>query len=411
MGCKPIASSNGSGNRDGGGPDGPNDGGVGDGGVPDASPLAPPACANTLSGSSPFGVRLSGSATLTITSPPGGSTSRNLAVDVYFPHGRQAGAPVILANQVRWDKPGVAAQSAILDGDLGATVTWWGKAGLNGMEDVRIDGRLFGAADGIAADANVNVGDPGSDAGKEGKGRVRLCPNGAVPVPELVPQGSYGPRSTVLLAPTTPPDTTTVHVAVSEGATGIPVSVVASGPPIEVTAATAFPPNQALVFDIGGMKDVLGRAFVLTAQPTPLLTTATVTDLTFATAPPDGSIATTVQFTTNGKLGLNVSATNGPYEVLVALPDPGAATGLAAQLAWQSYYACAGVELAVVGADGAVETYQHQLESEPMPLAASVKLPASRPLWLSVKVLAPPAIPQRLAVGGCTLTLSSLAFQ
>jgi hypothetical protein len=392
--------------------------GQGDGGTPDGAGLPQPTCKTKLSGDAPFGNVLRGFASLT---DPYGSptvTSRYLSVDVYFPQGRRPGAPVILANRVGWDPPGVAAQAATLDADLGAAVEWSGMAGNSGMEGVGIAGQLVGPADGIAANVKVNISGPSDDGARIATGQVRLCSSGSVPAPELAAADSYGPRSTIVLLPTTPLDPAAIHVAVSANGAPVPVSVTSTGRAIEVTPTLALPPNQLLLFDTAGTNDVLGRAFVLTAQPTPISTTATVTDLTFATAPPDGAIVCTAGFVANGKLSLNESygpgPKAGPYEALLALPDPGAATAIGAEISWQQPTwpgGCDFVELAVVGADGAVETYQHGLRADPSPLTTTVKLPASRPLWLSVKVSAPIPVPQTFPLVGCALSLSSLAFQ
>lgn len=281
-------------------------------------------CSTPLDGTEPFGAHLDGKGTLYTDPdfpPPNQPYQASLALDIYFPRGRVAGAPVLLAMPVEYAVPAlqVSAQS-VLAADLSAT-------GLNvsGGLGVRVTGTLLPLDDGLSAAVEQNIAFA-TDVGEMAAGVLKLCPTGPAPMPGLTVVGRndlaslrststpvqtslVAPTSTVLLKPSTPIDPEALaKIRLYAGDTEIPIGVRVGtdieSSPLLLSANAAFPPETPLRLDTTAVTDVLGRLVPCSSSLSPLTTTAVVSDLTFATAP-TGAVATTGDSTiTDGKLVL-----------------------------------------------------------------------------------------------------------
>jgi len=269
-------------------------------------------CSTPLDGTEPFGAHLDGKGTLYTDPyfpPPNQPYQASLALDIYFPGGRVAGAPVLLAMPVEYAVPAlqVSAQS-VLAADLSAT-------GLNvsGGLGVRVTGTLLPSDDGLSAAVEENIAFA-TDVGEMATGVLKLCPTGPAPVPGLtvlsrndfpslrststpVQTSLVAPTSTVLLKPSTPIDPEALaKIRLYASDAEIPVSVRVGtdieSSPLLLSANAAFPPETPLRLDTTAVTDVLGRPVPCSSSLSPLTTTAVVSDLTFATAP-TGAVATT----------------------------------------------------------------------------------------------------------------------
>jgi hypothetical protein len=327
--------------------DGASDG-IAEASVPDAdhdeASAAP--CSTPLDGTEPFGVHLEGRGALYHGPfPPAANQpyQASLALDIYFPGGRVAGAPVLLAMPVEYAVPAlqVSAQS-VLAADLSAT-------GLNvsGGLGVRVTGTLLPLDDGLSAAVEENIAFA-TDVEEMVTGALKLCPTGPAPVPGLtvlsrndfpslrststpVQTSLVAPTSTVLLKPSTPIDPEALaKIRLYASDAEIPVSVRVGtdieSSPLLLSANAAFPPETPLRLDTTAVTDVLGRPVPCSSFLSPLTTTAVVSDLTFATAP-TGAVATTgTSLITDGKLSLRGLGLSTSFYALLALGSVAPAT-------------------------------------------------------------------------------------
>jgi hypothetical protein len=352
-------------------------------------------CSSELAGTAPFGAAL------------GNGTY------IYFPGGRVAGAPA----QLGVASPVVAGRyffgpQVLLADDLSAT-------GLKvAGHDKQVVGDLLPGTGGLAATVTVNAASPGSDVADPRTTSVLLCAAGDVPEPamELVDTG-LSPISTLGINTTTPFTTSGLAAALrfSSPLGPVPIKVspdpyagtgYAHGPNYVLAAVTAFPPGQRLTVDASQVRDVLGRPVPfkqdMLGNPvviTVLGTSAVLSDLTFASAPPSGAVAGSGGGTvTNGVLSFARSGSSSGRNVdgLLALP-PLSATELRVRIrvgddvpGWPwcvSDNRSASMEwaaMAVVGPNGE-SSYRIALSCNGM-VDRVLELPKASPLWLAVHV-------------------------
>ena len=316
--------------------------------VPDAdygdASAAP--CSTPLAGTAPFAAHLKGSGTL-YTAASSYSPSQphqvSLELDIYFPSGRVAGAPVLLAMPVDYADPAlqVGGQS-LLAADLSATgLTVQGGLG------VSVTGTLLPPDDGLSATVGEDLA-MGTDIADQVSGALKLCPTGSPPTPGLavasrndfaVLRGTGTPVSTSLVAPTshvllktaTPIDAAALaKIRLFAGDVEAPVTVAVhsefGSSPILLGADAAFPPLKPLRLDTTAVTDILGRPVPPSGSLQPLAPPGAVSDLTFATAP-TGALATTgTSQVTNGMLVLGHVGYGGGFDALLALGSVAPAT-------------------------------------------------------------------------------------
>jgi hypothetical protein len=351
-------------------------------------------CSSPLAGQTPFGAAIGN------------------GIFIYFPGGRVAGAPV----QLGVASPVVAGQyffgpQVVLADDLSAT-------GLKvAGHDKQVVGDLLPGTGGLAATVTANAASPGSDVADIRKYSALLCAAGDVPEPamELLDTG-LSPISPIGVKTTTPLTTSglaALRITSPLGPVAIQVSPdpyagtgYAHGPNYVITAVSALPPGQRLSVDASQVRDVLGRPVPLKQDMlgnpvvlTVLGTSAVLSDLTFASAPPSGAVAGSGGGTvTNGILSFTRSGSSSGRNVdgLLALP-PLSATELRVRIrvgddvpGWPwcvSDNRSASMEwaaMAVVGPNGE-SSYRIALSCNGM-VDRVLDLPKASPLWLAVHV-------------------------
>jgi hypothetical protein len=383
------------------------------------------ACA-PLSGDGAFGALLSGEADfIAYGSPVGTPPPRRARVDVhaYFPEGRRPGKPVYFAMPTRYPRPGISTRGPFLIGaDLGIPRS----DDFTIIDDLEtlVKPALVGPDQGLEGEVQKNFAFA-TDVGDGARAQMRLCPIGSAPAPVLAGDEPVAvPTLPLWLTPSAPPRPETLaQLKVTAAGVDVPIRVefaradatgyhVGSG--ITVTPLAAFPPGAALTVDATGVLDRLGRPFTVSALPAPLITTATITDRTFSTAPPAGAVAGSHTQATKFepgslRVGQRLFSAAPPARALIAIGDPGGK-----QIRVRVGVSCdSGLLIstaALVGQRG---------ESAPLALACGtpvdqvVSAPASGPLWLSVVVEPKRSHPQSLPTpaGSNEVVLDEVAFE
>jgi hypothetical protein len=403
-------------------------------------------CQTELSGTTPFGAKVSGSGIFISSFRPSASTpiARNMDAYIYFPAGRVAGAPVQLAIQSQ------VVTSQFFFGPQVTMASDLSASGLTvGGHDVLITGDLLPGTGGLQATVTVNASDPGSDVADDRTATMRMCPSGGVPAPGLqISLLMASPLSTFAVNSATPLSAEAlraIHVTSPLGAVPITLSPNsdlpsrwATGPNFRMAATSAFPPGQPLSFDSSEVRDVLGRAVPITLSVTQVLaTTGVLGDLTFATSPPTGTLAcsgcttlvsaspdagapTGMSRCTGGGTVANglLTIKGGTYsgrnvDALLALPTAAAtATKLRVRLSigdvvdgssqCQSGGMYAGMQaatMAVVGPNGETQSPLN-LTCDGGMVDRVLDLPNAFPLWLAIHVEGSPAVPYSLPAPG-----------
>jgi hypothetical protein len=387
------------------------------------------ACAELLTGEGPFGRVLSGSAqfyrqhTVVGQQLPDPREGR-LSVLAYFPGGRRAGAPFYLAMPGTYPRPGIfMSKRFALNEDLGVPVL----AGLGIGNDLGASwkGALVGPSGGLVGEASLNFAF-GTDVADTATAAITLCPGAEVPPAKLLGDDRvFVPTLPLYFAPTAPFDEGNLPaVKVRAGDLEVPVKLTihrdfSGNNAWLVTPRAAFPPNRAIVLDLAGAHDLLGRPFVLENVPAPLVTTASVKDFTFATTPPFGAVASKgsslmpLAFIANGQLVFGYSGMAYPGVALVSLGDPGAKTKAVFRIGVDCRPGFGQASLsstaALVAAGG---------ETTAIPLACGpvrevvISLPGPGPLWLSVVLSPDRGHPQQLPPqGGNAVQVDEIAFE
>jgi len=274
--------------RDGGqsevwtGPDGPDvlaDVATIDASVFESPPPSSGGCPSSLRGTAPFGCAMNPRAPV---DPLG---ERRFAI--YFPNGRVAGAPVVLAMSLpgQWELS-VSAPVA-LDTDGGAAHLRLGDI------DTNVDATLAPGADEVSLRVELFRPLPWDEPSTFVTTTLAFA--GDAPEPVLTARHNWlSPVSGVDLtasAPIDPGTLTQLHVL--DGVVVVPtLSTTDDGALIRVRPPppAALPPARPLQLVVGGVRDIIGR--VVRLNPVPSLTTsATIADLTFATPPTADTIA------------------------------------------------------------------------------------------------------------------------
>jgi hypothetical protein len=274
-------------------------------------------CSTPIAGSAPFGVHLEGERA--------GADARVIqgAVDVYFPHGRVAGAEVVfvVAGGFGPEFHHYLARTT-LDATLSARFSI-----TTGTCPDSVVGTLVGPTGGIVADVSEDLSAP-SDGVVLETARVTLCPSGALPAPHFTgPSGStIGPLEGFTIEGNVPLDVESLAAVHAVPLRGLRV-VEALFARVSVDPAGTFPPFERTVIEFGGLRDVLGRALDLPSSSiaTRFLTTSIV-DRSFSTAPPAGAVQGGSATTSGGVLRLGENGSGA--SALLGLGDRGAATHL-----------------------------------------------------------------------------------
>lgn len=308
----------------------------------------PPGCAPIV-GTTAFGVVLSGAVTLDDGSKPG-----PLSAYAYFPGGRVAGAPVILAMA---DSLGWSTARATLDASLGAK-------GLR-VEDPycheSIDATLIGPNDGFVARVELNPSD--SDAIILHPGNARLCSTGPVPALALITPPKAELLEPFVLFMNAPLDPTTYPALTASQpvTTGDDRARLRIGP-----ASAAFGLDTKLTLSLGGVRDVLGRPLpdVAVDLPVPFGRLAgSASEITFA----EGGLGATPKVET-GVLSVTLGWSH-PWppnypRYGIGLPDAAGATKL--RLRHRSICVTTGpANVRVIGATGKTTTIVAKCASTP----------------------------------------------
>ncbi|MGZ3451818.1 MAG: hypothetical protein ACXVEF_19570 [Polyangiales bacterium] len=199
-----------------------------------------------MSGTSPFGVELAGAIAFDDKTVPPTSAGAML----FFPKGRVAGQPVILA-RARTLMPGWDLSKATLAADLSAVIP---KVTDKNCWDA-IEGTLSG--DTFDAKVTVNVSVP-SDAVSTKSGTAKMCATGPVATPKLTTDSTIGMRDPVDLKINLPIDASTLSGVKLES---VPITVAEVGDLVRITPTNAYLPSATMSVTLGGMSDLLGRAF------------------------------------------------------------------------------------------------------------------------------------------------------
>jgi hypothetical protein len=177
------------------------------------------------------------------------------AVDLYFPQGRVAGAPVVM------DPLGTERQVGRATLDSSLTVAFVEASDRCGN---RVRGALVGPDDGLRADLLLNP-DPMSDALHLFPGTAVMCPSGSIPAPAMKRLGSEPivPGETIDFSADTPISQATLTSANVAEAPGAYASVGNGDEQLRVAPANGrvFVPG-ALSLDLREVTDVLGRPYL-----------------------------------------------------------------------------------------------------------------------------------------------------
>jgi hypothetical protein len=232
------------------------DGGAGHAGIPIAGAAGSTGkCPSPIEGSGPFALTVSGSATVTSNT---GSAQATLSAQLYFPQGRVAHAPVVLARRDGY-VPDLKVWRGTLDEQAGATGLSVSDYCSNG-----VSGDLVPPNGGIAGTLSYDLTAP-SDALSIAKGPVLLCRDGDAPAAALhASNTAFLPTGSAFYSMTTPVDSSTIHPLTPDWLpAGITVSE-AQGRLSLTPAAGAFPPGE-WALDLSSLRDVMGASYSVPA--------------------------------------------------------------------------------------------------------------------------------------------------
>lgn len=290
-------------------PDGHEEGG---GGPIDTGPPAFPSCTTPVSGTAPFATVLSGTA----LSGDGGTVT--VSVEAYFPKGRVAGGEVIVALP-QMGVPNVRAISrGVFDASLRSTTldvfARWCGGGIKGV--------LREPADGLVGHGSMNISGPGTDVVATTEADMMLCPVASPALPTPTFKATTEMLSTGVLEVTgnVPLDAASLTALTSTPTH--PLTTSEDGTAFKTTVKMG--PFESASIDLSGLKDVMGRSLGLSSVAVRGLS-AVLTDTTFATTPPAGSVVGAGDTTWSVAGGvLRVSSSAGaPFSAFVGLGDAG----------------------------------------------------------------------------------------
>ena len=256
-------------------------------------------CTTPLAGTTPFGAELFA----TVSFPyEGGTLTRPVNAQVYFPAGRLPGAAVILVGGYVGPGPiGPTVARSTLDsmGSVGAlSVT---DACGNGIAG----GSLAQPSSGLTATAILNTDPFMSDALMLVQAPARLCPKGAVPDAAVVSAPmEISPTARIALSLTTPVDLATrASIKIKDSNRTLAVTGGEAHSILYVTPQTgAFAPGD-LTLDVAGLTDVLGRSYSQLVTLKVQKPTTVIADRTLTT-PPSSTTWVTSGVSVTGRDGL-----------------------------------------------------------------------------------------------------------
>ena len=290
--------------------------------VTDAAIDRPPTTCTVTSGV-PVAYHLSGEGPLLRDAGGAAGTYRS-QLDLYLPQGRVAGAPVILAFGTYWPRNALTIVEGRFAADLSVAGLAW-TSSYGGTLSFR--GGMAAPSGGLALhfDGYLNVG---TDVLDPAEASATLCPVGEAPAPVLRSDHVISPRGVVDLVPSAPIAGDPSAVRLLVGGAAVPVDVTQHDGVLTLTARSWLAPGTAVTVDLGGLRDVMGRAFTLDGAVSSLVTTSVVTDRGFDAAPPDGAVASDTSVTTMTSALRATMSPSGPYRMLIALGALGTATRL-----------------------------------------------------------------------------------
>lgn len=353
--------------------DGGPDAGVTDGGVdggPDAGP--PPATATSQV--------LSGEFVFHPYPPTEPGEKLTLHLQLYFPEGRHAGAPYVLATTgevpMRGSDRPIGVVSGVLDNTAGAEGIRLADPGYC----FNYTGALVGPDEGFHVEVHWNQfcgGDVVDDTSDQGWMRVSEQP---APVGgfQTVNQG-FVPTSAIAFHSSVPIDESTAGTfVVMAGRIEVQGTIDVRPTQIIFSPTEAFPPNVPVHIQESSFKDAIGRALAHDLIVSPRLATVALTDLSLLTAPPEGALWESAwDAQTPGQLKMERYQGSG----LVKLGDPGTATRLQIRLT-HSCNSSSPWHVAAVTGSGHVVALTTGCDGEPSEQV--VALPEAGPVWLSL---------------------------
>jgi hypothetical protein len=300
---------------------GSEDGAIGiDGGADGAAVVG---CeSGSLSGDGPIARVVSGMAELTDQSGDMRTLSLEMEASIWLPAGRASGAEAFLSFQSSWPLQGVHVITSRVAEDGSVR---FGIDAYHGDRELRATALLAGGTDVLELTiTGWNLADSLTDVVDGWEGTAKLCAvSMGVGEPTLraaFEARGFSPNAEIHLIPSAPIDPATLRVVVTAAGVEVPIEARLEGNALVIAAVEAFPPSTALELDMTETVDVIGRPVMLVDPPVALMTTETITDYTFAIAPPPGAFAGAVEGLLVGEDSAEASS------ALIALGDPGGST-------------------------------------------------------------------------------------
>ncbi len=308
----------------------------------------------------------------------GGTGTHTERLSVYFPMGRVVGAPVVVGVLRTWPRAGMVGVRGTLDANLGASGFEF--RGTDGS-DVQWTATLLGPDDGFVMSVVRNRA-VFTDVGDYVQATLRLCPTEAAPEPAWNDLPAVLPGADIRLVPRVPLGAVESAGHIDTRGFRSPTQQSLDDGALLVHPLGPIPLDAEINLSSNVYQDVLGRR-----MPSPgirvLRTTAVISDLTFATTPPTGAVASagTSVAHENGALRIG-SFTRGPLSALLALGVvPAGAVSLRVTL---SALQRTDLTLRLLRADGGATN----VDIPDAPFGAAQTLTAtvsgSGPLWLAV---------------------------
>lgn len=247
----------------------------------------------------------------------GGTGPHTERLSVYFPMGRVVGAPVIVGVLRTWPRAGMVGVRGTLDANLGATGFEF--RGTDGS-DVQWTATLLGPDDGFVMSVTRNRA-VFTDVGDYVQATLRLCPTEAAPEPAWNDQPTVLPGADIWLVPRVPLGAIESVGHIDTRGFRLPTQQSLDDGALLVHPLGPIPLDAEINLSSNVYQDVLGRRMHAPVIRV-LRTSAVISDLTFATAPPVGSVASAGTSIThqNGALRIG-SFTRGPLSALLALGE------------------------------------------------------------------------------------------
>lgn len=370
--------------------------------VPDADATATP-CTLTAPGATALNLRGSGPSSWELGGPTTlASPDLTEDLDLYLPDGRVAGGRAIVAFVNSVGPSSLVIGEGRFDVDLSSpSITLGGVRG--GTVSYRVTFPPGAAPPMVEVVRNLEMF---TDVAQTVHAQITLCPAGDAPEASLRTGPALAPTSALTLTATTP---------LGDGVDG--VRLLADGAPVaatltrvreSITLTPAHPlrPTASLALDASTLRDVMGRAYAITA-PRMFRTTSTVTDWTFAAEPPPGSVVgSVVARVTNGALTPAVSSA-GPFRLVIALGAPPAGA-VALDLRYALTYDCSALYSAWIVSESG-EASPFMLTNGRGSLSARATAPSGGALWLVLESSQPQNTPGwGVPVSACVLSIDEV---